>query len=227
MAKAVKYSEIGKEIKKEYLKEHLQEVRKLIGDWLPTLKVPPLMSQNFGWESVYVPTAEQDNDNNHILRRHLKSRAFWSHHANWKLKLDNIWALTNQLRLDTNNEFQEHHGKIIHTSEYYSVALWKGFDVASGREIDDWYKTPDDQIGVSYGAYKIELTATSETERSLVEKDHRQYISHIASNKDMTRLVEIWQEVNTLQDQMYSIGNKALKSGDILYPCMFCKHLWH
>ena len=109
--------------------------------------------------------------------------------------------------------------------EYYAVALWKGFDIAIGLEIDDLYKTPDDQRGVSYGAYKIELSATNENERLLVEKEHRQFISDTAQNKDITRLVELWKEVRTLQAQMYSIGNKSLKSGDILYPCMFCKHL--
>ena len=89
MAKAVKHSEIGKEIKKEYLKEHLKEVQTLMEDWLSTLKAPPMMIQKgvFGWESPYLPTAEQDDDSNHMLRRHLKSRAFWSYHADWELKL--------------------------------------------------------------------------------------------------------------------------------------------
>ncbi len=206
----------------------MKEVQELIGDWLPTLKAPPLMVQKgiFGWEGVYSPTAEQDDDGNHMLRRHLKSRAFWSHHANWQLKLNTIWKLTNQLRIDTKNEYQERYGNIKHTPDYYAVALWKGFDVAFGLEIDDWYKIPDDKIGVSYGAYKIEVSATNENERSQVEKDHRQYISQIANNIGMMRLVELWQEVTTLQDQMYSIGNRALKSSDILYPCRFCRHLW-
>ena len=169
MAKAVKHSEIGKEIKKEYLKEHLKGVLKLIEDWLPTLKAPSLMIQKgiWGWESVYLPSAEQDNDNNHILRRHLKSRAFWSHHADWELKLNNIWRLTNQLRIDTNKKYPAQYRNKKYTSEYYAVALWKGFDVAIGLEIDDWYKTPDDQQGVLYGAYKIELSATNENERLL------------------------------------------------------------
>lgn len=230
MAKAVKHSEIGKEIKKDYLKEHLNGVLKLIEDWLPTLKAPPLIVQKgiWGWESVYLPVVEQDQDNNHILRRHVKSRAFWSHHANWGLRLNNIWQLSKQLHKDANSKYLKQSGnmQIKYTPEYFTVALWKGFDTAKGLKIDDLYKTPDDQQGVSYGAYKIELSATNENERSLVEKEHRQFISGLAQNEVMLQLVKLWQEVNILQTQMYLIVNKALKSGDILYPCMFCKHLW-
>ena len=230
MAKAVKYSEIAREIKKEYLKEHLNIVRKLIADWLPAIKAPPLMAQKgiWGWESVYSPAVEQDPDNNHILRRHLRSRAFWSHHANWVLKLNNIWHLINQLCKDSNNQplKQSQNMQIQYTPEYFAVALWKGFDVANGREIDNWYKVPDDQCGVSYGAYKIELSATTEKERSLIEKEHRQFINYLAQLGEMRQIVKLWHEVDALQTQMYSIANKALKSGDILYPCVFCKHLW-
>jgi len=230
VAKAVKHSEIGKEIKKEYLKEHLNGVLKLIEDWLPTLKAPPLIVQKgiWGWESVYLPVVEQDQDNNHVLRRHLKSRAFWSHHANWELKLNNIWQLTKQLHKDAYSKYPKKSGnmQIKSTPEYFTVALWKGFDTANGLEIDDWYKTPDNQQGVSYGAYKLELSVTSDDTRSLVKKEHLQLISALAQNTIMMQLVQLWKEVSTLQAQMYSIGNKALKSGDILYPCMFCKHLW-
>jgi len=230
MAKAVKNSAIAKEIKKEYLREHLEDVRRLIKDWLPTLKAPPLTLQKgiWGWESVYLPAVMQDQDNNHILRRHLKSRAFWSHYANWELRLNNIWHLTKQLHKDANSKYPKQSGnrQTKYTPEYFTVALWKGFDTANGLKIDDLYKAPEDQQGVSYRAYKIELSATNEKERSLVEKEHRQFISDLAQNEVMLQLVQLWQEVSTLQTQMYSIGNKALKSGDILYSCMFCKHLW-
>lgn len=230
MAKAIKYSEIAREMKKEYLKEHLKNVRKLIEDWLPTLKAPPLMPQKgiWGWESAYSPSVEQDPDNNHILRRHLRSRALWSHHANWELRLNNIWHLTNQLYKDANNQplKQSENIQIQCTPEYFTVALWKGFDVANGREMDDWYKVPDDQRGVLYGAYKIELSVTTKKERSLIEKEHRQFVNYLAQLPEMRQIVILWHEAGALQTQMYSIVNKALKSGDILYPCMFCKHLW-
>ena len=230
MAKAVKYSAVAQEIKKEYLRKHLNSVRKLIEDWLPTLKAPPLMPQKgtWGWESPYSPVAEQDPDNNHILRRHLRSRAFWSHHANWQLKLNEIWHLANQLHKDANNQHlkKSKNTQMQYTPEYFTVALWKGFDVANGREMDDLYKVSDDQSGVSYGAYKIELSVTVKDERLLIEKEHRQFIDYLAQLKEMRRIVELWHEIGALQTQMYLIVNKALKSGDILYPCMFCKHLW-
>ena len=230
MAKAVKHSEIGKEIKKEYLRDHLKDARKLMEDWLPTLKAPPLMPQKgiWGWESVYSPAIEKDQDNNHILRRHLRSRAFWSHHANWELKLNDIWHLTNQLYINAKNQppKQSSNMQTQYTPEYFTTALWKGFDVADGRAIDDWYKVPDDQRGVSYGAYKIELSVTTRKERALIEKDHRQFIDYLAQLQEMRQIVVLRHEVGALQTQMYSIVNKVLKSGDILYPCMFCKHLW-
>jgi len=94
----------------------------------------------WGWESVYSPVIEQDPDNNHMLRRHLRSRAFWSHHANWELKLKATWDLTNKLYEDAKNTYlkQYENKQMQYTSEYLTVALWKGWDVANGRDIDDW-----------------------------------------------------------------------------------------
>ena len=86
-----------------------------------------------------------------------------------------------------------------YTSDYVTVALWKGFDIANGLEIANWYKIPDDQHGVSYGTYKLELSSTTETERSLIKKEHRQFISDLAQHNDMLQLVDLWQEVSTLQ----------------------------
>ncbi len=116
--------------------------------------------------------------------------------------------------------------QIQYTPEYLTVALWKGFDVANGREMDNLYKVPDDQRGVSYGGDKIELSVTPKKERSLIEKEHRRFINYLAQLKEMRQIVILWHELGALQTKMYLIVNKALKYGDILYPCMFCKHLW-
>ena len=44
MAKPVKHSEMAKEIKKDYLLRHLDEVEKLITDWIPQINAPaPLL----------------------------------------------------------------------------------------------------------------------------------------------------------------------------------------
>ncbi|MFC1958919.1 hypothetical protein ACFLV6_03295 [Chloroflexota bacterium] len=108
----------------------------------------------------------------------------------------------------------------------FAEALWKAFDVANGRKIDNWYKVSDDQHGVVSGAYKIELSVTTKKDRALIKKGHCQFIDYLAQLKEMRQIVELWHEIGALQTQMYLIVNKALKSGDILYPCMFCKHFW-
>ena len=84
---------------------------------------------------------------------------------------------------------------------------------------------PDDQQGVSYGAYKIEVSAKSPTVRSLVIKEHIEFIHYVAGLEDMKALVEIWRDTILIQKQMQLISSKSLKSVDILYPCTFCKHL--
>ena len=96
MTKPLKNSAIASEIKREYLKEHLEIVKKIIEDWISELVAPspfaPL-KDIWGWQSVYRPSAEQDPDSNHMLRRHLRSRALWYHHAAWVRKLENIWQI--------------------------------------------------------------------------------------------------------------------------------------
>lgn len=44
MAKAVKHSEMAKEIRKDYLLRHLDEVEKLITDWIPQISAPVSMA---------------------------------------------------------------------------------------------------------------------------------------------------------------------------------------
>ena len=231
MAKAVKYSAIAREIKKEYLKEHLENVKRAIEIWIPEINTPaPLTSHKdvWGWQSIYTPPMEQDPDSNHMLKRHLRSRALWSHHANWERKIGKVWYLTNRVRKEADDKHIEHSNnkQRQYTAEYVTVALWKAFDVARGREIDDWYKVPDDQHGVSYGAYKLELSAVTSEECSSIEKEHREFNHYLAELEDMCQLIELWHEVNELKTYMQTIGNNILKSGDILYPCKFCRHLW-
>jgi len=231
VAKAVKYSTIAQDMRKEYLKEHLEKVKKLIEDWIPELKAPEPLSPYkgaWGWQSIYKPPTELEPDDNHILRRHLRSRALWSHHANWERKLDSIWDIAAKLRQEVGDKYGtiSKNTKRQYTDEYVTVALWKGFDLACGEEVDDWYKVPDDQPGVSYGAYKIELSAKTSNKRSLIISEHRDIIKYIAGLDYMNTLIELWKEVVRIQEHTQSISIRALKSADILYPCTFCKHLW-
>ena len=231
MAKAVKYSTIAAEIKKEYLKEHLENVKRLIVDWLPQLNAEePLTPRkgDRGWNSAYRPSTEQDPDSNHMLRRHLRSRALWSHHADWERKLDSILNLANQLqRISNEKHVHLSNGKRWqYNDEYVVVALWQAFNLAYRGKMFDLYKEPDDKHGLNYGGYKIELIATSTEDRSVLETEHREFIGFLTDRSEMQDLIKVWDDVIKLQERMQSISNKALKSGDILYTCQFCRHLW-
>ncbi len=91
--------------------------------------------------------------------------------------------------------------------------------------MSNWYKAPDEP-GLAFGAYRMENTARNASERSLVEKDHREFIQYLNELNQMQELAELWHEVSALTESMKSIGKKLLKSGDVLYSCMFCRHLW-
>ncbi len=231
MAKTVKYSSVAGEIKKDYLKEHLEDVKKLIHDWIPELYAPPPLTPHkdvWGWKTVYGSPIEQDPDSNHMLRRHLRSRSLWRYHSEWENELEIAWRLINKVRQKSDAKQKElsNSAQMQYSSEYTSVALWKGFDVANGRQLEDWHKIPDDQHGISYGAYKIELSAVNQADRALIKQEHRELIDHLAKLNDMRQLIELWSTVSKLQEQMRGIASKILKTGNILYPCTFCRHLW-
>ena len=113
-----------------------------------------------------------------------------------------------------------------YTADYINTVLWKGFEVACRKKLGIEYKIPDDQLGLSFGAYKIESSVTSEEERNLVEKEHRDLIYNLARTKVMKDIARLWIDIAKLQDTMRGLAMKALKSSDILYPCRFCRHLW-
>jgi len=231
MTKPLKYSAVASEIKKEYLKEHLEKVREEIETWIFELATPsPFAAVKgiWGWQEVYRPTKEYDPDSNHILRRHLRSRALWHHHAEWERKLEGLWQLKNRVNEDADKEHEERLYKKVrsYTESYIPSAVWQGFEIAKGREIYINYKIPDDRIGVSYGAYRIENSVQSADDRALVEKEHKEFSKYIAGTKIMEKLVTLWKEIQDVQKTMYSIADKTFKSHDIFYPCRFCKHLW-
>jgi len=233
MAKAPKHSAMATEIKKEYLKKHLNEVKKLVATWMGELTTPSLAVRergqlSWGWPIIYRPSSEHNPDSNHMIRRHLRSRALWSHHANWERKLENIWQLTGQVCDDIKKKYvkQSSSKQWHYTEDYVNTALWQGFEVACGRTLSLDYKVSVSKIGLSFGAYLIETSATSTKSRNLLEKEHRQFIHEIAATKEMKDLASLWSEVVEIQEAMRAIVAKALKSNDILFACRFCKHLW-
>ncbi|MFC1966463.1 hypothetical protein ACFLWI_05915 [Chloroflexota bacterium] len=233
MAKAPKHSAMATEIKKEYLKEHLHEVKDLVTTWMGELTTPSFIVRergqlSWGWPITHRPSSEHNPDLNNMIRRHLRSRALWSHHANWERKLDSIWQLTSQIRDDIKKKHvkQSSSKQWDYTEDYVNTALSQGFEVTCGRTSSLDYKVPDSKTGLSFGAYLIETSATSTKSRNLLEKGHRKFIHGIAVTKEMKDLASLWNEVAKIQETMRAIVAKAIRSNDILYACRFCKHLW-
>lgn len=182
----------------------------------------------WGWQSIYRPAIAIEPDNNHIIRHHLRSRTLWSHHGNWGRELDSIWYLINQVRQAANNIYT---GKLSnnsrqYTKDYLNTALWQSFEVACNRTLRIDYKVPENQKGLSFGAYIIETSIATTKDRNMVEKEHRDLSDEIAQTDEMKNLVNLSIDIIKLQEAMQAIAMKALKSSDILYPCRFCRHLW-
>ena len=231
MTKKASTSPMGMEIKKEYLKKHLEEVEDLIGRWIPELNAPLVLAPkggSWGWQSVYRPLTEESPDNNHMLRRHLRSRALWSNHAHWERGLDRVWDLIYQVRsqailLHTNKSST---GKSQYQDDYIDTAVWVAFNEVCGKEPGLVYRSGDDNRGVFYGAYRIERSASDPTERIRIEDEHRQLVTVIAELKATKELKGNCFDLVRLQEHMQTIVGRLLKSRDILYQCRFCKHLW-
>jgi hypothetical protein len=231
MAKAVKYSKVAEELKKDYLREHLESVKVLIRTWMSELHPPePLapIEQVWGWQSLYRSTSQDNPDENHMLRRHLKSRALWSHYSSWERKLEEIWQLTKQVRVEakTREENQSANTPWRYSAEYLPLALWKAFDIALGKITDLPFKVPDAQVGLSYGAYRIEETVNTLEDRLFIEGEYREFIRSLSQIQTMKQLTNSWLEAGQLEVQITTIADKILKSGDIFYVCRFCRHLW-
>ena len=232
MAKAVKHSEMAKEIKKEYLLRHLDEVEKLITDWIPQLSAPApflLLDDDWGWLSIYRPALEENPDSKHVLKQHLRSRTLWRHHTEWKRKLETTWDLITKVRKKANDVYAQLsiNQPTLHREHYVGVALTVVFNsIYTEKLLKIQYQIPSDQHGVSCGDFKIELAATLDKERLAIQKEHTGYTNKVTGFEEMKILIELWHDVEVLQEQMKIIANKIIKSKDILYSCKFCRHLW-
>jgi len=232
MAKSVKHSEMAKEIKKDYMLRHLDEVEKLITDWMPQINAPApflLLDDNWGWLSIYRPALEENPDSKHVLKQHLHSRTLWRQHTEWERKLEATWGLITKVRKKANDLYisLSINQTTLHREQYVGVALTAAFNsIYTGKPLKIQYKIPDDQHGVSCGDFKIEMEATIDEERLSIQKGHTDFTNTITSFVEMKQLIVIWNDVEALRNQMRTIANKVIKSKDILYPCRFCRHLW-
>ena len=253
MARKKQSQRILAEVRRDRLYKHLNEVEEVIQEWITDLDAPlPFHwtpseeSEKFGkpsavplvrppeyyrlepWKlwacrSVYVTRAEQDIASNHILHKHLRKRALWTHHTEWQQRLNRIRQLGEPIcerATEMENELAK--GRQL-TENYKAVALLEALELALGHAPEKSY-SPRAQ-GVPY------------TERGIPEKvrfprvnkvreEHRQMISELGQSKEMLELAKEWQQVLNLQEKMKELAQKAIKSSDILYPCQFCRRLW-
>lgn len=232
-------TDISKEIKKEYLLQHLDEVKEIIEVWINELHSPePFASkgQNWGWYNAYKPSIEQNDDKNHILRYHIKSRTLWNHHSIWERHLQDTWRYVLELRQEArklhdepaNDKNEENQNTWDYTEEYIETAVWTAFKVKQGIvEIPYFeYKAPDVGTGLYYGSYLIETTADSQEDRALAEQYHRTFVTQLQETEVMINLVEQITLVEETEKKMIALAEKHLKATDILHPCKFCRHLW-
>ena len=227
------------QIKKERLDRHLGEVERLIAEWIPQLSATdPFASytrgDSWGWPETYRPGLQQDADSNHMLRRHLRSRALWAHHSDWGSRLEGAFELSTNVR---EKAAHLHHGKGskgksgsragTHTEGYLGAALWQAFRLARNHPPDTGnYRRGDGGKGVGFGGYLIETSSASEKRFTRIRQEHLSLSYELSGLDEMKAIAEEWALIEKLQSQMQTLASKALKSSDFLYPCRFCKRLW-
>lgn len=224
------FGKVVSAIKEQKLKKHLEkEVPKLVRAWLKELQ-PQRPFYPGGWsESPYRPSIERDEDSNHILRRHLKSRRLWEHYTSWEQYVDKAHALAVEVRT-ISKQIYEGHQKTLQsprqlTDDYLEIALWRGFDFALNENPQNWYGPGDNSKGVKYGTWVIETSASPE-EVELVAKEHWNLICQLGRLPKMGLLVKEWQRVQESGKRIQALAEKALAEHDIFNPCRFCRRLW-
>jgi len=218
-------------IKEGLLREHLEkEVPNLVRTWMSELQPPhPLYYPGGWWQTPYRPPTEQNPDTNHMLRRHLRSRTLWKHHAAWEQQLDGAHRLARQVKKKAERVCSEHVKDIAqsreHSDDYLGVALWRGFDHAAGEKPESWYMASEGGKGVNYGVYQIEKSASPE-EVEAVGKEHWSLVGDLARLDDMKALTRQWEQVRKSGETLQRLAEKALREHDIFQPCRFCRRLW-
>ena len=215
-------------LKMERLKRHLDEVEKLVERWRPELDAPRPFTASEGrlWPPHHRPVLEQDADNNHMLRRHIHSRAFWRHHSDWEKKLAAVYQKSASLAKtasDYMEQLLDKEPEIRPTISFLRTALEEAFALSIGTKTVPMYR-PVPEGGVFYGNYQIEEAALPE-EVGKVEKAHRNLVIKLNNLVDMEDIVRCWKDAKQHEGSMGKLLGDVLKSGDIFYSCRFCRKL--
>lgn len=224
-------SDIEKEIKKERLRKHLDEVETLIREWLRQLSAPgPFEWRRGEWvlKSPYLPDIERDPERNHMLRKHLQSRTLWSHHTAWVGCSERVFHLVQSMVKSAQREKLEGATGRQYMPDFTYTALWQAFQMAIGRNADDFYKSNEQGRGVNFGAYPIESSQTTGPELvDKVAREHQALIDGLAKSEGMKELAKEWLKMTETQTAMRNLAQKELRSSGFLHPCSFCRPLWY
>ncbi|MBU2009193.1 MAG: hypothetical protein KJ624_05070 [Chloroflexi bacterium] len=221
-----------RELKKKWLEEHLDEVQKVGRDWLGQLySGDPFFpfTRAEDWEEPYQPSIEGDADQNHMLRRHIRSRTLWGYHAKWQQLVREFTALRKQILQEAK---QLGKGK----GEYWILtALWQAFERAKNppksedeerlwqARISPLYRRDSPPgTGVMFGAFATEESGELEA----VRRPHLEMIRKLADLDNMKEALRVLSEIRDLEGKMSGITSHILKAHDILYTCRYCRHLW-
>lgn len=236
--KETKNRQLMLQVKKERLDKHLADVERLVLGWSSELSATSPFAyytrgDSWGWQSAYVPDSERDPDSNHMIKKHLRSRALWKHHSDWRLKLDRVFEMSASVRKGAGQKEAERPPgkkstsvKRVHTEGYLGTALWQAFCLARKQTQNVDYTRGDDGKGVRFGGYLIATSSGGKTEFATVCEEHRSLSCELSRLGEMKAIAEEWALVEELQARMQALAGKALKSSDFLYPCMFCRRLW-
>lgn len=226
------------EIKKEMLKEHLADVIALAKRLESSLTgVPdPFYYQRdlgWGWQRPCKLWLEDQPDDKHTLKFHLRGRQLWLHYTQFKETSEEVWNLINAVRTKSGNVLaaRPKSKKLEFTDAYLGSAIYTAFQLVLNGKKPGWEVkgNGDSAAVIRFGTYVIENSAEKGTDKKsvkAVEDELNALIRDIVRIPDMAKLKDEWLSMKDLSEKMSGLVRKALKGRDILYPCRYCKHLW-
>jgi hypothetical protein len=213
------YGEVARQVMREKLIKHLDVVEELISTWLQQVSVPePFIIEDKTWpiELEYIPSSTKDEDKNHMIRRHLHSRMLWRNYSDWERKIRDIELCGKELYKKVKK------GNPNTSKIYLHTILWAAYRIVTGKEVKKKYGLVEDKDLTFYGYVIADIHPEVLNE---IENEHWESISDTSEYKEMTDIVKIRLETEPLQERISDLANKILLSGDIFYPCKFCRRL--
>ena len=220
-----KMGQVGLELKKSLLLKHLGELEKLGREWLRELNAPrPFADSSTSMDpssAGYKPAVERDEEANHMLRRHFRSRQLWKTHAEWGEKHRAIA----RLRIGIQEQFGPVRTRGGTTHSFLDTALEDAFDQILEGKISFGYELVDLGTSVMHRARTI-VKSDLPPKLDSVETRHKKLRQEVAASKEMRQVKDMWSEASGLEESMTGLVRTALRASDLMYPCRYCRHLW-